>query len=234
MGAIVSIVNTITGTIRQIKKDKDADKRAEEKRRLDKIKSPIKPPFFFKTIEDRKKNVTTGPYTVDNIKFDLQRDVLPAGYSLEQLREVGFGDEVDGFIGRREKRIKDNHNQLKDGFLRLKKFIISDFNDLTKEDQRAVEKTDIKNIHKQKELTDMIDKWIIDVDKDRVSDDILNDMFSILNTRLGIVSDAISSVAAEDDFQNGIRDAENLRDSNLMKISHRSWIYKNKKSKKVL
>jgi len=94
MGAIVSLVTGVINLAKNIKVEVDREKNRGLQKEAARLSNPIKPPQPWPTLEARRKNVKNGPYSVEGIRESLQNLVLPAGWSEEQLINVGFEDEV--------------------------------------------------------------------------------------------------------------------------------------------
>jgi hypothetical protein len=96
MGQAVSFVTSIINTATKLRAEAKQDELDADRRKQDKIKTPIEPPKFYKNIEERALIIKDekNPYSVESIKQSLNRDVVPVGYSLEQLSTVGFDDSV--------------------------------------------------------------------------------------------------------------------------------------------
>jgi hypothetical protein len=94
MGQIVSLVTQVINFATKAKAEADREKNRKLQKEADKLSNPIKPPQFWPTISARRKNVPKGPYSVEGIRLSLDNLTLPAGWSEEQLIQVGFRDEV--------------------------------------------------------------------------------------------------------------------------------------------
>ena len=94
MGVIISTVKAVIDFASSAKKEVDREKNRKLQKEADRIAKPIPPPQFWPTLEARRKNTPTGPYSVDGIRLALSKLVLPVGWSEEQLTNVGFADEV--------------------------------------------------------------------------------------------------------------------------------------------
>lgn len=94
MGQIVSLVTSALGLTGSIKKEVDREKKRKLNQETKKLTNPIKPPEFWPTLESRRSHVPDGPYSVEGIRESLSTGVLPAGWSEEQLENVGFAADV--------------------------------------------------------------------------------------------------------------------------------------------
>ena len=94
MGTLITLMTTVMDHADKIKNDQRKDKLENDQRKKDNIIKPLAPPKYYSTIEARRKNVKSGPYSVDGISSSLKNDLIPVGYSLEQLKKIGFGADV--------------------------------------------------------------------------------------------------------------------------------------------
>lgn len=104
MGEVVSVIKSILGFAGQTVAEKNREQDRDRQKSAAKLKNPIQPPFFYKTLEARKTAEDTGkltgsgsPYTISEIRKALIAGILPAGYSIEQLEIVGFGNETKAY-----------------------------------------------------------------------------------------------------------------------------------------
>ena len=203
MGNVVSIVNNIMDSVQKIKSDKKKDKLNNDLRKKADIIKPIKPPKYYNTIEARRKNVKDGPYSVEGIAQSLKNDLVPVGYSLEQLRKIGFGADVTEYE-KRQKQEKDNDKKiLIDGLTKLKKEFKKGFidrDDLSEEDKKVLRKNGLFDQDKNLKYVVKIEQWINLTKQDALSIDVLENMIAVFNLKL-------------DGYQDALRD-ENLRQQN--------------------
>lgn len=101
MGALASTVKTVLGFAGSVVSEKDREANRKRQKAAAKLKNPILPPFFYRTLDARKIAEDTGkldgpgsPYTIPAIRVVLKLGILPSGYSEEQLEDVGFGPET--------------------------------------------------------------------------------------------------------------------------------------------
>jgi len=94
ISAVVGLANQALSFVKQIKVESSREKNRKLSKEAALLASPIEPPEPWDTLEVRSKQVETGPYTVEAIRESLHSGVLPAGWSEEQLTNVGFSPEV--------------------------------------------------------------------------------------------------------------------------------------------
>ena len=179
MGLIVSIATSIASLVVTIKQDKKKDKIQQHDERKDNIIKPIVPPKYYSTIEARRKNVKEGPYTVDAIAKSLKNDLVPVGYSLEQLRKVGFGADVEEYQKRHKHRREEDNKNLIESLEKLKKEIEKGFvseENMSQEDRELVKKYNIFNPVERAKYINRIDQWISLAKDNVLSEDALNSM----------------------------------------------------------
>ena len=123
MGIIVSVAVAITSLVVTIQQDKKKDKIVQNDEKKANILKPIVPPKYYSTIEARRKNVKAGTYTVEAMASSLKNDLVPVGYSLEQLRKIGFGADVTEYERRHKERREADNKHLIEGLEKLKKEI---------------------------------------------------------------------------------------------------------------
>ena len=195
MGQIGSIVFSIIDLVEKVKQDKHKDKLEEEEAKKEDIVKPIVPPKYYSTIEARRKNVKDGPYTVEAIASSLKNDLIPIGYSLEQLKEVGFGADVDEYERRKKERTDTNKKKkLISGLEELKKQInegIVSKDDMSQEDKELFKKHDIFNPVERAKYIKQIDAWIDLAKHEALSDSVLDNMVSIMNLKVDDYNDTL-------------------------------------------
>ena len=155
MGIVFGAITGIINLVHTIKSNNKKDKLDEDIVKKKDIMKPIAPPKYYSTIEARRKNVTKGPYTVEAMARSLKDDLIPVGYSLEQLRKIGFGADVDEYE-RRHKQMRDEDNKnLINGLTKLKKEIQKGFidrKDLSEEDKIVIKKIICLTLWKTKSM----------------------------------------------------------------------------------
>ena len=195
MGMILSTTMNVIQLVDRINKDKEKDDIQEEEIKREDILKPIEPPKYYSTIEARKNNVKEGPYTVEAISESLKNNLVPIGYSLEQLEKVGFSADVREFKRRRDERNENYKKDLVEGLENLKKEIekgIVSQNDLTQEDRDLIKKNNILNPIQRGEYINKLDRWLSLAKKDVLSPDVLSDMTKILNFKISDYRDVIT------------------------------------------
>ena len=131
MGSIISLVSSIINFVTKIKKEHDSDALEEKREQVDKLQHPIIPPFFYPNKKIRGENLKDNhPYSNDGITKALGNSVIPAGYSIEQLKNVGFTQEVKSYLLRRKNERDTLAKNLKDAVTKLKVMIITGFPDV--------------------------------------------------------------------------------------------------------
>ena len=195
MGLILSTTMNVINLVDRINKDKEKDEIQEEEIQREDILKPIEPPKYYSTIEARRNNVKDGLYTVEAISESLRNNLVPIGYSLEQLEKVGFGVDVREFKRRRDERNKTYKKDLIDGLEKLKKELekgLVSQDDLTQEDRDLIKKNNILNPVRRGEYINKLKSWINLAKKDVLSEDILGDMIKILNLRINDYRDVLT------------------------------------------
>ena len=194
MGLVESTIMSIIDLVEKVKQDKQKDKLEEEEAKKEDIVKPIVPPKYNSTIEARRKNVKDGPYTVEAIASSLKNDLIPVGYSLEQLRKVGFGADVDEYERRKKERTDTNKKNLINGLEELKKQInkgIVSKDDMSQEDKELFKKYDIFNPVERAKYIKQIDAWIDLAKHEALSDSVLDNMISIMNLKVDDYNDTL-------------------------------------------
>ena len=163
MGIVFGVVNGIINLVHTVKENKKKDKLDQDIIKKKDIIKPIAPPKYYSTIEARRKNVKKGPYTVEAMAESLKDDLIPVGYSLEQLRKIGFGADVTEYEKRHKNRREEDNRNLIDGLEKLKKEIQKGFidrNDLSDEDKEIIRKNKLFDPIENRKYIDKIDSWI--------------------------------------------------------------------------
>lgn len=219
MGGIIS---TVVSIVSNIKAGSDADKKAEERRKLMGYTDPTEPPKFYSTIASREKNLKEGPYTVEAIRESLSKNIMPVGYSEETLTKVGFEKEVNEYIKNKKKIRDDARQDLKKYFLFLKNNIEKDFPELSESDKKAIQRSGILDKRRKAETLQYLDNWTKDIDKGFLSDETLNNMVSIANARLGLFQDAIGYEKSKEALSKSLDAARKTRDDQTLKVLRRN------------
>ena len=196
MGIVFGVVNGIINLVHTVKENKKKDKLDENIVKKKDIIKPIAPPKYYATIEARRKNVKSGPYTVEAIAQSLKDDLIPVGYSLEQLRKIGFGADVDEYEKRHKNRRREDQKNLIDGLEKLKKELKKGFidrNDLSEEDKKIIKKNDLFNQEENQKYINKINGWIELAKREALSVEVLDNMLSIFNLKLNGYQDALQN-----------------------------------------
>lgn len=158
----IDFAQKIIGQILSIGKKIEAnilnDKLRKKTQKFQNTINPITPPFYYRSLKERSKNLSPShPYSVENIISNLNNDVIPVGYSLEQLSFIGFGEQVENFNKRSDKQKENLINQFKE--LTKKLVDVLDNEDDKKYLSSFVDKLSIDNTLEEQ---DRIYKIIID------------------------------------------------------------------------
>ena len=196
MGTVFGVVSGIINLVHTIKSNKEKDKLDENIVKKKDIMKPIVPPKYYSTIEARRKNVKKGPYTVEAMAKSLKDDLIPVGYSIEQLRKIGFGADVDEYE-RRHKQVRDEDDKnLINGLTKLKKEIQKGFidrKDLSEEDKVIIKKNNLFDPVENKKYVEKLDSWIDLAKRDVLSEEVLDNMLSVFNLKINGYQDALRS-----------------------------------------
>ena len=196
MGIVFGVVNGIINLVHTVKENKKKDKLDQDIIKKKDIVKPIAPPKYYSTIESRRKNVKDGPYSVEGIADSLKNDLIPVGYSLEQLRKIGFGADVDEYEKRHKKIRDDDNKSLIEELLKLRKEIKKGFvnrNDLSEEDREIINKNKLFDPEENQKYISKIDSWIDLAKRDVLSVDVLDSMLSLFNLKMDGYQDALRS-----------------------------------------
>ena len=226
MGILLSITTKIVDFAGKVKLDKKKDKIEKDKDKKDAILKPITPPQFYKTIEERNKNVKSGPYSTKGIVESLKQDLIPVGYSLEQLEEVGFGANVEEFRKQRNEDNKNNRKNLVDGLEEIRDKLkggLIDSNDLSQSDKDLMRKYKIFDPGQQKIYLGYINNWIDLAKKDLLDEKVLDNMISFLSLKTEDIQDALK----EDDIRKQnkaiVDKAVNEKDARILRAVQRAF-----------
>ena len=194
MGIVFGVVNGIINLVHTVKENKKKDKLDQDIIKKKDIIKPIAPPKYYSTIEARRKNVKDGPYSVEGIALSLKNDLVPVGYSLEQLRKIGFGADVTEYEKRHKRRREEDNRNLIEGLEKLKKEIQKGFvnrNDLSEEDKEIIKKNNLFDPAQNSKYVSKLDSWIDLAKRDVLSEDVLDNMLAIFNLKLDGYQDAL-------------------------------------------
>ena len=226
MGIVFGVVNGIINLEHTVKENKKKDKLDENIVKKKDIIKPIAPPKYYATIEARRKNVKKGPYTVEGIAQSLKDDLIPVGYSLEQLRKIGFGADVDEYDKRHKKRREEDNRNLIEGLKKLKKEIQKGFvdrNDLSEEDKKIINKNNLFDPVENEKYVKKIDSWIDLAKRDALSVEVLDNMLSVFNLKLDGYQDALRNENLKQQNQALIDNAVLNRDKKVLDSVKRAF-----------
>ena len=222
----MSLTWNVTNFVLKTKENEEKDKiEADEVKKQDILK-PIAPPKYYATIEARRRNVKTGPYTVEAMAESLKNDLIPVGYSLEQLRKVGFGADVTEYERRKKENNKKNKQDLIDALEKLKKELekgIVSQEDLSEEDKELIKKNDIFNPVQRAKYIAKLNSWIELAKKDVLGDDVLTNMLKVLNYRIDDYQDAIKDQQLRKQNQELVDNAVLNRDKKVLDSVKRAF-----------
>ena len=226
MGIIVSVAVAITSLVVTIQQDKKKDKIVQDDEKKANILKPIVPPKYYSTIEARRKNVKDGPYTVEAMAASLKNDLVPVGYSLEQLRKIGFGADVTEYERRHKERRETDNKHLIEGLEKLKKEIEKGFvskDNMSETDRELVKKYNIFNPVERAKYITKIDQWINLGKQEVLSEDVLNNMLSAFNLKIGDYNDALNQEALKKQNQQLVDSAVLNRDKKVLESVRRAF-----------
>jgi len=104
--SLISIITTVldrAAAAEQARLDKETEAARESAAAL---VNAAHPPYFYPGISARARNPNIPfEYTAEGIEQTLEKDIIPVGYSLSQLEQVGFKHWVDRYRNRANKEI---------------------------------------------------------------------------------------------------------------------------------
>lgn len=228
MSTFIALASSIIDAVKGFRDNARQDERDADRRRLDSIKEPIPPPRFYRTIALRDKNVmdSADPYSTMSIRDSLRNDVIPTGYSLEQLSSVGFSEEVNSYKKRRGERIMNQRKVLKDSLNSVVNLLQKSFPDLAEDDKRALQQAGLFNDRDVQDLVSKVKRWIMAVDKNQLDSQTASDILQIVQSRLELTQDALDRFQLDKDIQDKISEAQGKRDNTILEFVQRSLRYK--------
>lgn len=228
MSTFIALASSIIDAVKGFRDNARQDERDADRRRLDSIKEPIPPPRFYRTIALRDKNVmdSADPYSTMSIRDSLRNDVIPTGYSLEQLSSVGFSEEVNSYKKRRGERIMNQRKVLKDSLHSVVNLLQKSFPDLAEDDKRALQQAGLFNDRDVQDLVSKVKRWIMAVDKNQLDSQTATDILQIVQSRLELTQDALDRFQLDKDIQDKISEAQGKRDNTILEFVQRSLRYK--------
>lgn len=224
MGQIISLVTSIIKTATKIRTEVKQDEADEDRRKLDEIKTPIEPPKFYRSIEEREKVVKDekNPYSVTSIKQSLERDVIPVGYSLEQLNQVGFESAVKDFIDRRKKRREELKTEFQTTIEAIEKEVSEGYTNLSREDRILFDKSGIGQEENRKKILERIEEWKKQVSEDTLTSSMIDEMINLMKMRVDTIQDVFSAGEFDKKIQDEIEESERKKTSQALKIVRRA------------
>jgi hypothetical protein len=224
MGQAVSFVTSIINTATKLRAEAKQDELDADRRKQDKIKTPIEPPKFYKNIEERALIIKDekNPYSVESIKQSLNRDVVPVGYSLEQLSTVGFDDSVKKYNERKENRRKELKKEFSSVLGKIEKEVEKGFEDLSKDDRILFEKMGVFSDESRTKILEQLAKWKKQVDEDTATTSMIDDMIELLKSRVDMVQDVFTQGEYEKKIQEQVEQAERKNTSQALMLVRRA------------
>jgi hypothetical protein len=224
MGQLISLIVGVIKTATQLRSQVKQDEIDADRRKQDKIKTPITPPKFYKTIEERKTVVKddTSPYSVTSIKTSLENDVIPTGYSLEQLTDVGFTDDVREYNKRRNAMKDDLKKEFISVLDKIESEIKKGFNDLSKEDRELFDKMKVIDEPSRNKILEKLAQWKKQINSDTVSTSMIDTVIELLKSRVDMIQDVFSSGEIDKKIQEQVDSAERLKTSQALKLVRRA------------
>ena len=224
MGLVQSIVDSTLGIVNKVESNSKKDKIVEKEFEKEKIQKPIDPPKYYTTLEARRQNVKDGPYTVEAIEESLRNDVIPTGYSLEQLRKVGFATNVRLFLERYEDRKKNKNNELTEHLEKLKyemeNFVNND--NISQRDRDIIKKYDLFDELSQSKYISKIKRFIKLAKEDKLSYDVLEDMTKTFSLKIDDYNDALEAERLKEDHRRLVDETVLTRDKKVLESVKRA------------
>lgn len=224
MGQVISFVTSIINTATKLRAEAKQDELDADRRKQEKIKTPIEPPKFYKNIEERASIVKDekNPYSVESIKQSLNRDVVPVGYSLEQLSTVGFDDSVKKYNERKENRRKELKKEFLSVLGKIEKEVEKGFEDLSKDDRILFEKMGVFSDESRTKILEQLAQWKKQVDEDTATTSMIDDMIELLKSRVDMVQDVFTQGEFEKKIQEQVEQAERKKTSQALMLVRRA------------
>ena len=224
MGIVYTVVDGTLNLVQKITADKKKDELKDQELQKEAIIKPIAPPKYYATIESRRQNVKDGPYTVEAISESLKNDLIPVGYSLEQLKKVGFGVDVRAYEKRYEDRKKEKNDQLIKSLEKLKyemeNFVNGD--NISQRDKDIIAKYDIMDELSRAKYLKKINNFIKLAKEDKLSFNVLDDMTKTLGLKIDDYNDALQAEKLKQDHRELVDEAVLTRDKKVLESVKRA------------
>lgn len=224
MGQLISLITNVIKTATKIRAEVKQDELDADRREQDKIKTPIVPPKFYQTIKEREEVVKdeTTPYSVSSIKDSLNKDVVPVGYSLEQLSNVGFVDSVKEFSERQKNRREEFKKDFTTILEKVENEVKKGYEDLSKDDQILFDKMGVTNDESRNKILEKLAKWKKQVNEETITTSMLDDMIELLKNRVDMIQDIFSVGEFDKKIQEQIDLAERKKTSQALMLVRRA------------
>ena len=225
MGIIYTVVTESIELAEKVKNDKRKDQFIAEEQQKDDIIKPVEPPKYYQTIAARKENVKEGPYTVEAIAESLNNGLVPVGYSLEQLKKVGFGANVREYERREKEEREDDRKNLVESLKKLKEEMINFVSekDMSEKDKEIIKKYNILDSETRAKYIKLITRWIGLAEKDALSVDVLNDMINAFNLRIRDYNDSLKAEKLKKQHRKLVDDAVLSREKKILHSVKRAF-----------
>ena len=224
MGIVQTIVDGTIGIINKVESNKKKDDIVAHDYEKQRIQTPITPPKYYTTLEARRQNVKDGPYTVEAIEESLRNDVIPTGYSLEQLRKVGFATNVRLFLERDADRRKSKNDELISHLEKLK-YEMENFvnnNNISQRDRDIIKKYDLFDELSKRKYLSKINRFIKLAKEDKLSYEVLDDMSKTLSLKIDDYNDALEAERLKEDHRRLVDETVLTRDKKVLEAVKRA------------
>ena len=224
MGALQSLVDQTFEVIEKAELDKKRDEIIDKELKKDAIQKPITPPKYYATLEARRQNVKEGPYTVEAIEESLNNDVIPTGYSLEQLRKAGFATNVRLFLERDADRRKSKNDELIRHLEKLK-YEMENFvnnNNISQHDRDIIRKYDLFDELSRSKYISKVKRFIKLAKENKLSYEVLEDMTKTFGLKIDDYNDALEAERLKDDHKALVDETVLTRDKKVLEAVKRA------------
>jgi len=223
MGLFVSLISNIINLQQKIREEQAREAREERRELFEKAQNPITPPDFYASIAERDIHVPTGAYSTKTIKEDLNNDVIPTGYALQQLSDTGFKPEVDAYNIREDGRNKD----LKTGLITELNTIIDQIHDslISTESAELQKEAAIYKRQGFDKLITQAKSIIADIKIDKASSQNVNAFITKLQSKLDIVNVVLKKDQLAASRIQAVGEAQDQKDAIIRGAIQKSLLY---------
>lgn len=226
MGQAISLVSSVIGFATKLKRESTQDAREKKKDLVDRLINPVKPPFFYPTLKVRTMNLKpVHPYSTESMQRSIAGDVIPSGYSIEQLKDVGF--DMTAYELRRTTRRTTLTADLLRSIVLLKKMLKDGMPGLDERTRQVLDRERIFNNVDVLRFLDTVEGVLNEHHAiQKIDSKTVDTLIEMLNSKVSLIQQALDLDTQTTQFQKQVSDAEQQRSDATLKVVRRALLNK--------